>query len=307
MLDLIVGNDEPQQTVDSAAAFLFNLFIGEPQLTRAHSEEIRRTLGPFPASAANKISSTVKKILTYLPSVSSFVGPSGDSKSSSSKEAKLMKKEFGHNITFKFDIEMPNGGLTDDGDSVKSKHLALQSGYDSLSDDDSVSNSIKDSNIFTQTVLSGIQQSVTKPVTDKKEQPKPVPQSNSSPAVPYSGEWLRSKCKECAREGMVGFPWHDLFSNLFELLCSSEDSEALQSDVSHCTILCVKLTCLYLLQLIELVGVTQFDLVQELLTHRHQIVDTILQDGSSLLSSGTPLNGSLTVDVTHATTLLPVL
>ena len=228
---LPVGNDEPQQTVDSAAVFLFNLFIGEPQLTRTHGEEIRRTLGPFPASAANKISSTVKKILTYLPSDSTFVRPSSDSKPSASKEAVLMKKEFGYNITFKFDVETPDDGTIDNGDYVKSKHSATQTGYDSLSDDDSVSSSTKDTNIFTQTLLSGIQQSVSKPA-EKKELPKPVPQSNSSPALPYSGEWLRSKCKECVREGMSGLSWHDLFSNLFELLSSSQDSEAIQSDVS---------------------------------------------------------------------------
>ena len=42
----------------------------------------------------------------------------------------------------------------------------------------------------------------------------------------------------------------------------------------------------YLLQLAELLGFSQLDLIQQLLTHRHEIVDSTLKDATALLKSG---------------------
>lgn len=223
-----MGNDVSQETVNSAAAFLFNLFVEDPRLTRANSEAIRRTLGPFPASAATKVSTTVKNILTYLPSNSSLTRSSQEASSSSAGKNE-MKKEFGHNISFKFDIESLL--IPSDGDYVKSKQTT---GYDSLSEDESNDTTSNSTNIFTQTILDGMQQSISKPVAKKTgTTKKPAPLANSTPALPYSGEWLKAKCKVVAREGSSLLSWQELYSAIFEHLSSGQENAAIENDVSE--------------------------------------------------------------------------
>lgn len=226
---MTVGNDVSQETVDSAAVFLFNLFIVEPQLTRAHAEEIRRTLGPFPASAAHKVSNTIKKILTYLPPDSPFAYSSSEQTSlTSSEDSTLMRKEFGHNIHFKFDTEsIP---AIDDDVIVKSK---LTTGYDSLSDDETTGVASSNGNIFTQTFLNEMQKSLSKPAV-KKMVAKSHPQLAPPPLSPYSGEWLKIKCKECVREGSTQLSWQDLYSAIFEPLSSGQENAAIENDVRLC-------------------------------------------------------------------------
>jgi len=202
-----VGSEVPEKSVDSAALFLFNLFKGDPQLKRAHAEEIRRVLGPFPASAANAASSTVKAILTYLPPDFS---QKGDDKRQD-KEA-LMKDEFGYNLTFKYENVSSE-------EEVRSK-----SGYDSLSDDEPECQS----DTLTQTLLTGIQQSIARPVVEKPV--KPI--ASSARASPYNGEWLKTKCEECVKDGMVGMSLDVLYSGIFELLSSAQESSAIENDVS---------------------------------------------------------------------------
>ncbi len=231
----LVSSDVSQETVDSTAAFLFNLFIGEPQLTRANAEEIRRTLGPFPASAATKASTTVKNILTYLPKDSPFTSSSQETSSTSDKQIQMKKKEFGHNISFKFDTE--TSLVTGDGDHVKSK-LSNQTGYDSLSEDESTVVANGDTNIFTQTILSGMQQTIRKP--DKKKavtKKQPVVESRSTPVLPYSGEWLKAQCKEVVRGGHMQLSGQELYLAIFEQLSSGQENEAIENDVSCIEIL----------------------------------------------------------------------
>ncbi len=213
--------------MNSAAAFLFNLFIEEPRLTRANSEEIRKTLGPFPASAATKVSTIVKSILTCLPSNSSLTRSSQEA-SSSSIEKHEMKKEFGHNISFKYDVEAPM--VSSDGDYVKSKH---QTGYDSLSEDESSEASNSGTNLFTQTILDGMKQSINKPVEKKKTASKmSVPEASPVQVLPYSGEWLKAKCKAVVREGNALLSWHELYLAIFEPLSSGQENAAIENDVS---------------------------------------------------------------------------
>ncbi len=225
-----VSSDVSQETVDSTAAFLFNLFIEEPQLTRANAEEIRRTLGPFPASAATKASTTVKSILTYLPKNSSFTSSTQEaSLATSDEKIQMNKKEFGHNISFKFDTETLL--VTGDGDLVKSK-LFNQGGYDSLSEDESTVVANGDTNIFTQTILSGMQQTIRKP--DKKKaatKQQLVTQSHSTPVLPYSGEWLKAQCKEVVRGGHMQLSGQELYMAIFEHLSSGQEND-IENDVS---------------------------------------------------------------------------
>lgn len=235
--------------MDSAAVFLFNLFIAEPQLTRSHAEEIKRTLGPFPASAATRASNTIKRIVTYLLKDSHFLNSDEESSTSEgsrndSQEAETMqmKKEFGHNITFKYETEFGTGSrstgladksrLLDDDSYVKSKLTSGKpSGYDSLSDGESGDESTGGSNIVMQTIINGMQQSRPHPPVRKSLDPQlsNVGGSSSVVTLAYGRDWLKEKCKGCVREGTL--PWLDLYQAVFEVLSSSRDDAAIQNDV----------------------------------------------------------------------------
>lgn len=232
-----MGHEVSQQTVDSAAVFLFNLFITEPQLTRSQAEEIRRTLGPFPASAATKALNIVKNIAVYLPKDSNLLNSHEEQVSlersqngSQKAEISQTRKEFGSNIVFKYEPEF----VADlqhhmDNDSfVKSKHTL---DYDSLSDDEAVKDGSSLSNIVTKTILE------TRPPppirTDPVQSRSNDGHSRSVVSFPYSGEWLKDKCRECVKESIIGLTWKDIHSVVFDMLCSSNDNGAIQNGVRH--------------------------------------------------------------------------
>lgn len=158
------------------------------------------------------------------------------SRNGSAKEEKQMKKEFGHNIVFKYESDFGVGspgswsssGHRDDDSYVKSKLVSKD--YDSLSDGDSGDESNGESSIVMRTILDGIQQ--PKPSRPAKKAPV---QASSNVSVSSSAmigrEWLKDKCKGCVTEGIIGLPWQDLYSAVFEVLSSSGDNTVIQNDV----------------------------------------------------------------------------
>ena len=209
-LDLIlssVGGDVPQSTVDSASAFLFKLFQSDPEWSRHHGEEIRKTLGPFPASEATKACTAVKRILSFLPEKKRLERTEG--------EGDKPRKEFGLSIVFKSDAE--------EARSVSSEH-------DSLSDSDDLK-----PDAFTNVFLQGLE-SVNAAEDEPKRKPSKPPSSeecSQAPAVTvHSGAWLRAECQKCAEE-LGGMSSQELFRAVFDLLSSAEDSLVIQNEVSH--------------------------------------------------------------------------
>ena len=89
-----VGDDTTQEAIEFAAVFLFGLFKDSTGLSRNEADKLRKTLGPYPASAATKAYSIVKKLTTLSPPIDATP------QSSAVDEQSTLKKEFGHNIHF---------------------------------------------------------------------------------------------------------------------------------------------------------------------------------------------------------------
>ena len=89
-----VGDDATQEAIEFAAVFLFGLFKDSTGVTRDEADKLRKTLGPYPASATTKAYSIVKKLTTLSPPINATP------QSSATEEQSTLKKEFGHNIHF---------------------------------------------------------------------------------------------------------------------------------------------------------------------------------------------------------------
>jgi hypothetical protein len=127
--------------VDSAAVFLYCVFAADQRWSREHAEKIRKTLGPFPASAANRACESVKKIVQLSPeNVNSEKSTSP--KETNARDAEL-KKEFGHNIVF----SAPRN-LLEEVTNFSREDV----GHDSLSEDES------ENDLFSRTLLEGMAQ-----------------------------------------------------------------------------------------------------------------------------------------------------
>ena len=217
-----MGGDFSQGTVDSAAIFLFDLFSAEPKMTRSHAEEIRRMFGPYPASTVNRICKTVETILTSLPD---GWGKPADTMETVQDTKK--RKEFGHNIQFKFSDGFLDGPL-----SSKSAENFDLSGYDSLSDSEEVPVKSKLVDFVASTLQSNSTVVTAKRLTDVPKASL-VPGAVSVGHAPHSSEWLVEQCKVCLREGQFAgeLTWQDLYQAVFEHLSSPRDNMIIQNDV----------------------------------------------------------------------------
>ncbi|KAK6170203.1 hypothetical protein SNE40_018654 [Patella caerulea] len=63
----IVSTDSDGETIEAAAAFLFELFKTTDVVSQRETVRLRNTFGPFPASAATKTCDIVKRISAWLP------------------------------------------------------------------------------------------------------------------------------------------------------------------------------------------------------------------------------------------------
>ena len=238
--------------MDSAAVFLFNLFRSDPQWSRTHAEEIRRTLGPYPASVATRACNIVSRVLTFLPKKLDSEGDGASGSNPHQVPTTGMRKEFGHNIAFKFEETVDNYSKTKNrtaatknrtlatDDEVKSKPQAStgsiaigcssqhdSAGYDSLSDDE-----YGRPNLVTSALLNSMKNGPPSSEVPKPKKPNGVKKLVPMVVAAYSGAWLKQRCQECTKHGLLGITWHDLYSAVFELLSSTQDDTAIQNDVS---------------------------------------------------------------------------
>lgn len=233
-----VGGDVSTAAVDSASVFLYTLFSSDPQWGRGHASEIRKTLGPFPASAVNRACDAVKRIVTLSPQEQIEEASSqSSSKTQNSGEASLMKKEFGHNIVFSnshfLERVPPDLGEGEGGSGGKAAPNSADTQYDSLSDGEDGK-----TDVFSAALLNGMAFRESPKHTEQRDKPSAnsgrkdvVAMATGNGRVsPYSGSWLAQQLQLCSTEG--GMPWHDLYTSVFELLSSTQESAAIQNDVS---------------------------------------------------------------------------
>lgn len=254
----IVGGAVSPGVVDSAAVFLFSLFRSDPQWTRAHADEVRRTLGPYPATAASRACDTVRRVLEFLPGA-----VESESRAQGGSSPHLMREEFGHNIRFQFDDTSQHSLRTEGGkergaeDKDSPAGLEGRDGYDSLSDSER-----SHPNLVASTLLDGMTSRVETRAKPESVEVRAAPPGGSEAL--YSAAWLKSKCQECVRRGMAGMTWQDLSSAIFELLSSTGNNTAIQNDLA------------------ELLGFSQLELIQDLLTHRQEVVEAALLNATQL-------------------------
>ena len=207
LLWCVAGNEVPQETVDATAVFLFHLFAKDETWSSHHAEEIRRSLGPFPTSAASNACNIVHEILSLA---------SESWKYSVVEDDKLLK-EFGHNIVFKYNTSAAPPESTH-------SHRAKSSGYDSLSDDEMVAQDSQRSEL-----LDLLQSSEA---AKSSQAPLHLPPVVHEEAIQYTAEWLRKQCQVCCRNS-GGLQWKDLYSGVFELLVSDVENSGIENDVSQ--------------------------------------------------------------------------
>ena len=257
--------------MQSGAVFLYNLFSPSPEWCRAHGEAIKKTLGPYPASVAPKACNNVKKIVQFLPARESSDSTEEKSKSS---ENDVLSKEFGHNIAFKFEPNLLDDSQPSSIDDDSFSDEEDERGADQLSSSllAELTSTEEHKNVTTKTKHSHITEGEGK----------------------YGGKWLEDQCKNCE---LSGLSWKQLYAKIFDLLSTASD-DVLQNDVSS---VLTNNYCLFsLLQLVELLGFSHLELIQELLMNKATVVDRILSDGSNtssaLISSGTVVSHSCSLD-----------
>lgn len=64
---LTVGQEASIETVESAAYFLFQVFLGVEMVGHAETIKLRSIFGPFPASSASRACHIVSRIVNWLP------------------------------------------------------------------------------------------------------------------------------------------------------------------------------------------------------------------------------------------------
>ena len=176
--------------------------------SRSHSEEIRRELGPFPASAASNACAVVKRIIALLPE---------GWKSETEDDLSVRKpvKEFGHNISFNYlEFKKP---------VCVTESKAERSGYDSLSDDEEMPSVAQKSEL-----ISGMFNGSVDPVSQPPS--RQTVSAASESGGKYSGEWLKSQCQSCCK-GNGGLQWGELYSAVFDLLSSPEENSGIENNV----------------------------------------------------------------------------
>ncbi|XP_076827950.1 activating signal cointegrator 1 complex subunit 3 isoform X2 [Brachyhypopomus gauderio] len=98
----IVGTDYGQDTIESAAVFLFKTFHNKDQVGHEETRAIKQMFGPFPASAAEAASSAVGRLVAQIgeSQVEAFI------QTQTSHKPLDHGATFGRNITFSFDTYM---------------------------------------------------------------------------------------------------------------------------------------------------------------------------------------------------------
>lgn len=97
MLHFVVGSEASLETIESGAAFLFDVFKDVDKVGPTQTAKLRNIFGPFPATAATKACNLVNRVVAWLPEDSMLllgneVREEGDGEATD--------QEFGKNIKF---------------------------------------------------------------------------------------------------------------------------------------------------------------------------------------------------------------
>ena len=194
--------------VESTAAFLYELFIEDPEWCRRHGESIKKNIGPYPARAAIKACGLVKNIASCLESQQ-------QRSLGSTAQTAITKEQFGLKVGFKFETNL----LSSASDHVSSLAVA-----DSLSEDDESARESTGS-IVISTLLSGLDQ-------ESRHSPAAESEQQHTTGSGYGGRWLEEKCQSVA---VVGMPWRELYSQLLDILSNVSTGYMIENQVSSGT------------------------------------------------------------------------
>ncbi|KAH9490920.1 activating signal cointegrator 1 complex subunit [Bulinus truncatus] len=108
----IVGSEESSETVECAAAFLFDIFKSVENFGQKEAYQLRCTFGPFPASDATKACQLVKKIIGWLPAsvLEELTSEREEGDGAAASE------EFGHSIKFNMTYATDENQVSSDDD-----------------------------------------------------------------------------------------------------------------------------------------------------------------------------------------------
>lgn len=203
--DLIDSDDS--SAIDEASVFLYELFVKSPDWSRSHGEDIRRTVGPYPASVATRACDIVKRIARSLPETSGEGRVHGRG---TDRERGLMDQEFGCKIAFMFeDNLLPHGEVC--SDSGSESDVVVKS---------------KERDVVTMTILNEMSSQKPRSVQQHAKQhaykySASQDSSKTSTSSVYGTSWLQQQCRECDVDGLS---WQQLFAQLFDLLISQTPS-----------------------------------------------------------------------------------
>ncbi|XP_078001399.1 activating signal cointegrator 1 complex subunit 3-like [Glandiceps talaboti] len=187
----IVGSDADPETVDSASVFLVLTLKDAEKVGHAETKILKKTLGPFSASAVSKACDIVQSIVRYIPD--DIINELG-------KNEEDQTSEFGKSIHFSFDTF----------------HLANKAG-----DDESSSDSDDEYHEFTMSYAGQNKEEET--VTNSNH-------VNTAAASQVSSNWLLQEVSKyhSAETDMSVENWCE---RIFDMLGSSKTSDELQNDL----------------------------------------------------------------------------
>jgi activating signal cointegrator complex subunit 3 len=235
----ILGSEE-QSTVDSASLFLYNLFRSPPDTwsNKVHGESIRKELGPYPATMAVQAFNIVKRISACLPTPSTSGGV---------EQGVELQSEFGSDIRFVYPANLLDEPVP----------MVTMTMDDFPSDDDEEEEDVKSkgvSRMLLNELAKSHDQHTVGHVTTLSKSHGDV--GTSHKPTMFTSDWLRAQCDKCSSD----LPGITLYDQIFELLISEDDIMIIEHKI------------------IDLIGYSNLDFVQEMLTNRQLIVDTILNE-----------------------------
>nr|XP_022293850.1 activating signal cointegrator 1 complex subunit 3-like [Crassostrea virginica] len=190
----IVGSEASLETIESSAAFIFDLLKSVTIIGNKETTRLRQIFGPFPASAASNACVLVNKIVSWLPE-NKLDSLSNQDRQEADGEASV--QEFGKNLKFIGQVRY---------------HLS----------EDEISSS--DSEDERRELDLNYRASPRKPIITKKE---------NTNTESFDSSWLQREVTKYfpGEETYLGMSKEDLCSTIFDVLTASNSDEQLQNDL----------------------------------------------------------------------------
>ncbi|VDI49942.1 activating signal cointegrator complex subunit 3 [Mytilus galloprovincialis] len=190
----IVGSEASSETIESGAAFLFDVFKDVDKVGPTQTAKLRNIFGPFPATAATKACILVNRVVTWIPEESSLLLGNQDREEG---DGEATVQEFGKGIKFAFpkfeEFQDLSESETDDDDEEK--------------------NAIGDLKYLEPTPQ------------------KPQRTQQTSEKLEFDAVWLETEMSKYYSEADIGLSIEDLCSTVFDVLTSSKTDTELQNDL----------------------------------------------------------------------------